>query len=257
MGWGDEIMASGEARVVHERDGRKVLIAGVHGPRAHEAWQGVSFIAQPGESGVHSSINNGPNMRPYVQSKSDTHWTWKRYRPIPGTLALSARDLAFAKDLPRPYVLIEPNIKPRKESANKTWPFERWQQLVDTVNLPWLQCYGGHGERLRGVRVIETPDFRAAAAALLFASLYVGPEGGLHHAAAAFQLPAVVLFGGFISPEVTGYASHTNIYTGQGLGCGARSACDCCIAAMHRITVEQVAQATIQQWQQVNEGKAA
>jgi hypothetical protein len=62
----------------------------------------------------------------------------------------------------------------------------------------------------------------------------------LHHAAAALGVPAVVIFGGFISPAVTGYAAHANIFTGDDLGCGNINPCPHCRAAMERISVDQV-----------------
>ena len=48
-----------------------------------------------------------------------------------------------------------------------------------------------------------------------YAKCIVTTEGGLHHVAAALSVPAVVLYGNFISPDQTGYAGQTNIYTGQ------------------------------------------
>jgi hypothetical protein len=77
--------------------------------------------------------------------------------------------------------------------------------------------------------------------------VYVGHEGGLHHAAAAVRLPAVVIFGGFITPAVTGYAEQVNL-TAPGLGvahplgCGRRVDCPHCADAIAQITPELVAQ---------------
>jgi FkbM family methyltransferase len=64
-----------------------------------------------------------------------------------------------------------------------------------------------------------------AAGVLSGASLLISPEGGLHHAAAALGVRAVVIFGGFISPATTGYALHTNLFTAaRPAGC-ASAAC--------------------------------
>ena len=76
----------------------------------------------------------------------------------------------------------------------------------------WVQLGAGGIRVLEGVRPIETADFRAACAALAGARAAVLPEGGLHHAAAALDIPAVVIFGAMTSPANTGYASHVNLF---------------------------------------------
>ena len=78
-------------------------------------------------------------------------------------------------------------------------------------------------------------------AALSGAKLAVLPEGGLHHGAAALGVKAVVLFGGFIPPEVTGYpqCGHINL-TGGALACGSIHKCEHCVVAMNSITVDEV-----------------
>ena len=42
--------------------------------------------------------------------------------------------------------------------------------------------------------------------------LYVGPEGGFGHVAAALKMKAVLYFGGWITPNAIGYDYHENIY---------------------------------------------
>lgn len=135
------------------------------------------------------------------------------------------------------YVIIESAVK--RTASNKQWPVERYQQVARE-----LQAAGHRvlqfNDGLADVPVIRMSDFRRAMAALSSARLFIGPEGGLHHAAAALGVPAVVLFGGFISPEVTGYESHVNLFTGDDMGCGMIDPCSHCRAAMSRITVDQV-----------------
>ena len=66
----------------------------------------------------------------------------------------------------------------------------------------------------------------------------------MHHCAAAFGVPGIVIFGGFISPATTGYGCHVNLFTG-GEACGMRIPCEHCADAMRKITPEQVAAALI------------
>jgi ADP-heptose:LPS heptosyltransferase len=71
------------------------------------------------------------------------------------------------------------------------------------------------------------------------AKLAILPEGGLHHGAAAIEKRAVVLFGGFIPPSVTGYDTHINL-VGSDNFCGSIHPCKHCADAMKSISVETV-----------------
>jgi ADP-heptose:LPS heptosyltransferase len=142
--------------------------------------------------------------------------------------------------------VIEPTIKSRA-SPNKQWGADRWAAFVALARRRGVDLVqlGDQPPTLEGVRWISTPSFRAGAAVLARAIAYVGHEGGLHHAAAAVGVPAVVIFGGFISPACTGYRMHTNLFTGgtadHPLGCGMRMPCQHCETAMSEITPESVA----------------
>ena len=55
-------------------------------------------------------------------------------------------------------------------------------------------------------------DFRTACAVLNNCDMFLGNEGGFGHAAAALSKKALIYFGGWISPQSTGYDMHENIY---------------------------------------------
>ena len=88
---------------------------------------------------------------------------------------------------------------------------------------------------------MATPTFQDACTALSGAAAAVLPEGGLHHAAAALGVPAVVIFGGVCSPANTGYGPHVNLYEPHGSPCGQRVACAHCRRALAAIGPETVA----------------
>lgn len=56
-------------------------------------------------------------------------------------------------------------------------------------------------------------SIREVFVALRQCNLFIGQEGFLMHAATAVNLPAVVVYGGFLAPEQTGYAVNENIYS--------------------------------------------
>ena len=102
--------------------------------------------------------------------------------------------------------------------------------------------YPAAKHRLANAQYFKTPSFRHAVVALSRARLAILPEGGLHHGAAAVGVKAVVLFGGFIPPSVTGYDMHVNL-TGGAEACGSLKTCEHCRAAMDAIKVDDVLKA--------------
>jgi len=233
-------MAAGMARKYREQHGRQVAIVDHMGRiRHHDIWDRNPDIATELKPDTIRLLNCGGH-RPYIASKNPTRWLWKRFKPTPAQLVLAGTELEFGQRHGGK-ILIEPNLKD-KASPNKDWGFLNYQELVQRFP-PGTFVQVGHGDfrRLAGVEVVPTHTFRLAAAVLAASRAYVGPEGGLHHAAAALGKPAVVIFGGFISPDQTGYTGirHHNIFTGVN-PCGMRVPCAHCRKAMDEITVDLV-----------------
>lgn len=239
MGWGDELMASGQAKRAQLTDSRKVQIIGADGAaRWNEIWQNNPRIAHPSEIGNFQRIVNGGNARPYILAKTHEKWIWRNFDCTPGEIYFNANEKNFAKQF-KPQVIIEPTLKP-KASMNKQWGY--WQEfarLADRQGIMLTQLAPSGISDLKNVNVIHTYDFRHACAVLANATAYVGHEGGLHHAAAALNVPGVVIYGGFISPKQTGYDLHKNLFTGNE-PCGMRVPCQHCAKAMAEITPRMV-----------------
>lgn len=239
MGIGDELMASGEARRLHKKAKTPVMIVGIDGrPRWSEVWEGVSYIAKrPGGKHVARMINCGGH-RPYIAGKTANNWTWKAYKPIPAEIVFTAAERAFAEPY-RGMVMIEPNVK-NIGHDNKAWLANRWRELALRSPLETVQCTPSvTGQELPGAHVVVTPTFRHAAAVLSVCKAFIGTEGGLMHAAAAVGTPSVILWSEFISPEITGYETMTNLRH-AGKPCGNRMRCAGCRKSMEAITVEEV-----------------
>jgi ADP-heptose:LPS heptosyltransferase len=94
--------------------------------------------------------------------------------------------------------------------------------------------------KLTGVQQVETPTFTDALSLIKTAELLIGPEGGLHHGAAAVGTRAVVFFGHFIPPQVTGYDMHINLTGGATEFCGSTWLCSQCDEALKRISADEV-----------------
>lgn len=241
MGAGDEMMVTGQVRVLQETDPRKVRIE-YERYRFHELWNGNPRIATRTEEGDFQILRprNG-GLRPYCSAKSGERWTWKAWGPPVGEIYFTDAERAFG-DYNKGAVVIEPNIK-RGASPNKQWPLESWKALVGMMKAEGMKPIqlGPAGTVLvPGARLLETPSIRSAAAVLANARCLVTHEGALHHIAAGVGAPTVVIYGDYISPAVTGYPSQRNLFTGKDLGCGWRIPKPCCEEAMRKITPHRV-----------------
>lgn len=251
MGWGDEITASGHARRLHQQTGKRVVVVDRNNrPRWSEIWDYNPIIAR--ERSVDTvDLQHAPGVRPYLLGWDAHTRTWAfnaeyRINDYVGQIHLTPAECELAASLTGgdPFVLIEPNINPHN-SVNKQWGAENWRALVAMFpNIRWVQMDTGGPVRLPGVSLIRAPDFRTACAVLRSAQFYVGPEGGLHHAAAALGKRAVVIFGGFVSPRTTGYDTHINL-VGDDQPCGRMDYCGHCERAMRQISVDMVAEAVL------------
>jgi ADP-heptose:LPS heptosyltransferase len=245
IGVGDELMASGRARVMQLTDPRKVRVLHNGQVRWNEVWDLNPRIARPEEKGNFQVLEarGKDNLRPYHTNKTDKKWTYNlSFRADRGEIYFSQAELDFGEKH-KGLVIIEPNIK-LKASPNKQWGWERWQKLADLMRAEGItptQFLGAPGaKQLNGVAVVQSPGFRYACAVIAKAKACVLPEGGLHHAAAAVNTPAVVIFGGFTPVELTGYEGHKNLGVSLGDACGLRQPCDHCSKEMAKITPEQV-----------------
>lgn len=241
MGMGDEIMASAQAKELNIRTGQPVVIVDRLGRvRTHEVWyRNPRIILQP-KNPRYVTLTNGPHVRPYIQAKGTTRFVWKPWGRLTGEIYLTPDEIAFGENFAGK-ILIEPNVK-AGSSGNKSWLWGRWQQLVDMTGWEFIQVGIANTRRLENVQFVQTNTFREACAVLHNSRAFVGTEGGLHHAAAAFGVPAVVLWSEFISPDITGYDTQHNIRH-AGAPCGSRIPCHGCLTAMSDISVDEVAAA--------------
>jgi len=244
VGWGDELMAAGEAQRLFERNGKHAVIVDKLGNiRKHLAWAYNPIIRHRWDRvSPINRIQNGPSVRPYIQAKTLNNWLWKPYAPTPAVLYFDDIEKAEALRVSRgDFIVLEPNLKP-KASPNKSWGRLNWMilaRLMRKNGLRPVQLAPFGAQVTEGIDVIRTHDFRIACSVLAHARAAVLPEGGLHHAAAAVGTRAVVIYGGFISPAQTGYTLHRNIFTG-GEPCGRRQPCPHCAEAMKQITPELI-----------------
>ena len=249
MGLGDVLLSIGEAKTLHKQSKLPVMIVRADGkPVLSDLFAGIPYLLVPrtprhvplGAGRLYKRLVNGGGVRPYIAQKAVDKWTWKPYKPIPADIVFTREELSFAEPY-RGAIMVEPNVK-NNGHDNKAWLDISWMQLDLMLRGQRVVQCGPPGApiKLRHAEFVVTDSFRKACAVLSVCKAFIGTEGGLHHAAAAVKVPGVVIRGGFISHEVTGYDIHRELFTGTGLGCGMRTHCAHCRAAMARITPTMV-----------------
>ena len=241
MGVGDWVMASEDAKYYNEKHGLRVVFANEHqrisyNPDVFQNNPRVTDKPEPGEQVVR--IENYAGHRPYIRDVTEERFFWNdNFRARPGEFWLTEQEKKIGIE---DAVIIEPYVKDHHVfSQNKAWPIERWQALVDSLDVNWVQLGEPGRKALKGVRKINTRRFREAIPYLNKARLVVTTDGGLHHTRAALGRDAVVLWGGLVSPTILGYDLHRNIWYGAE-PCGSRYLCAHCKEAMEAISVEEV-----------------
>ncbi len=245
-------MATGMARGAHSRN-RKIAF----GDGSRIIWDHNSEsifrynvnIATPGETAA-ANLEWIPfykgNRLYNKQDYDNERWIWNYdFRATPGEIFMQTEEVAHWYDYPKGYIIIEPNIPSpqyKRSAVNKEWPLDRFNEISTRLNKLGYEVrqlqFVGMEKCLKHALPLPSKSFRQGLGAIQRARLVICSEGGLHHGAAAMGVPAVVLFGGFIPPQVTGYDFHTNISVGG--ACGKYVPCQHCKDAMNSITVDQV-----------------
>ncbi len=274
--YGFDILATGEARIIREETpDAKIAFGKIDGSIKKsngktkiywsEIFENNPNILQPGEDSEKLIIaNNYPTHRPfinyakskYAQTDGQQKILYKAafdpdYEATRGELFFSDSETAEAekliRDLNFPIVFVGPSTN----VANKSWLPERWEELIKQSSYNFVQLiYDGQATNqaapqisgLKGVRQIDTKTFRQACAVLkacIGRSLLLTVEGDLHHAAAALNMPAIVLWSHYSHPDNLGYEEHINIrWDAAGKPCGLRDSCIQCKHSMEMIKVE-------------------
>ncbi len=272
MGHGDALMSLGNAwREYHARkDGRKIAIGDGRtvNPELLRLSYGLgSFLASPQEA-LRSDVVwmiDYAGHRPYIDYKAMLkkcgslginiakqmdlvknlgHYIYvDSFRAVPAPIVLTPEEEEHAEHLKAAlgdFVVIEPYIK-KGAPINKQWGVDRFEETALRLqkDVPVYQISIPSMPTIADLPRLDGGSFRGTLAILKAASLYVGPEGGLHHGAAAMGTKATVIFGGFIAPKTTGYDFHDNLTGGAEYACGRKyHLCPHCTSAMRNITVD-------------------
>ena len=171
----------------------------------------------------------------------EKHIYRKEFTAYPGELFFTAEEEEYGRKHGGDFLLVEPNHKGIVGANNRDWGWEKWQELARRMPLVQMK-----GKSKLGTPYIDTPSFRHAAAVIKNARGLVTTNGGLHHAAAAVGVPAIVIWGCYNTPYMLGYREHTNFWIDDPECEGRRMSHQSCRDCMNRITVDMVEDACSQ-----------
>ena len=253
MGIGDEIMVTALVRKMQRTNPLPVAIKhSTRSIRYHPIWENNPRIVHPRRIPAQfQTLDVHGGARPYIdyaQSAPDrTRWAFKPCELEPGEIYFSDAEKLLMPN-GRNHIIVEPNIK-AGAPVNKQWPFAKWQELCSLLRemgYQPLQLGTPTERRLVGIKHCFTPTVREAAAIIAGSLDVVTHEGAFHHIAACFGVPTAVIRGGYIGPQVTGYAGQWDFFSptpAHPIGCGNRTPCPHCEYIMARIEASQVAEA--------------
>lgn len=241
MGFGDHIISTSIVRKAFSKVKKPVCVgdgATVEWSPVFENNPKISKVAYPGVSWVRTY----KGCRPYIERVEEERIIYKKnFKAEPGEIYLTVNEKKLYEGY-KDAILIEPNVKRLPLSRNKEWGIQKWQAVVNALpQYHFVQLKTGK-YKLENVELIGSPGIRNGFSMVYNTRLFVGTDGALHHAAAAFYKPAVVVWGGLASPQNLGYDFHKNLWAGS-KPCGSKTPCLHCTMELEKITVDMVIEA--------------
>lgn len=133
------------------------------------------------------------------------------------------------KDVPD-FITIEPNSK-TNYTPNRVYPFEKWQNIVNALKdrIPFVQV------GMKGTKVLDNvidwtgaTTFKNTAAMIGYSRLFLSAEGGLGHAATAFNTKSLIVITGYQSEKMVAYPQNINVNISSHGPCGLKIECPNC-----------------------------
>ncbi len=113
------------------------------------------------------------------------------------------------------YFAIAPLGKQAFSANRKEWGFENFQNLVNLINektnAKIIQIGAKNDELLQNVIDKRGFPIRESAAIIKNSIAFIGLEGGLMHLAKSVEKDSVIIYGGFINPEISKYKNNINV----------------------------------------------
>jgi ADP-heptose:LPS heptosyltransferase len=133
-------------------------------------------------------------------------------------LNISAELSARLATIPAPRIVVQPSAS--RWTPNKNWPATNWMELIKKLTEKFSVIEVGTETCLPTTELgprfhsfIGQTDLNGFAHIISQATVFVGPVSGGMHLANAFQIPSVIIIGGYESPHGYQYPRSTMFYS--------------------------------------------
>ena len=267
MGYGDEIMTTGYVKEIKKKYPNHQIVIG--SPQKKLIYYSDIFKNNPNITIANKFdlrkkvvwVESFPRNRPYILSKNEKQIIWNmKHRSIKGEFYFDKKEKTFANNIIQKFlknwndnnskkfkkiIFIETSRKAKIKKhglKNRDWGIENWIKFVDKYKKDYLFLQSIHKDSkiIKNIYSFKS-DFRQACAVMSHCDIFLGWEGGFVQAAAALDKKALVLFGGWAHPSVTGYNFHKNIYIDIDKSpCGMLDDCEHCKKCRKLMNLELV-----------------
>ena len=142
-----------------------------------------------------------------------------------------------------PFITIEP-ISKVNYTPNRVYDFEKWQAIVDHLSKKVkVAQVGNKGSRLLDnvIDLTGITTFNNTAGIIGESKLFLSSEGGLVHAATAFDTKSIVVITGYQSEKMVAYPQNFNVNISKHIEpCGLKINCDQCKKDRERHNIGEI-----------------
>ena len=140
------------------------------------------------------------------------------------------RGLIFLSDTAKRNIILNNKIVNYEHYVNKEWGRNKWEEFIKITSKDYIlvKTTNSKDNAVEGLYSIIC-DFRTNYAIMEKCDFYIGNEGGLSHLWAITRKRAIVFFGHWIPPHVTGYPFHFNLSNNTHDHCGSLTKCITCM----------------------------
>ena len=161
MGYGDEIMATAQARQLYDNTGTKAYFN-----EYVKTWKENPCISESTKDAI--LLDNRTGSRPYVLTQTQDRVIFSpNYHAVPGEIHFTENEIEKATEKLQKlknFIIVEPAVKRTFSKGNKDWGWDNWQKLVGLINQDYhvIQMVKDDSQpRLSGVRKITVDRFRS------------------------------------------------------------------------------------------------
>ena len=151
------------------------------------------------------------------------------------------KGIIFISDTAKRNVIIDKKTVYYEHAVNREWGEKKWQRFISITSEDYilLKTSNIKEEHFDGLYSIVC-DFRTTFSIMKKCDFFIGNEGGLAHLWAITRKKAIVIFGHWIPPHVTGYSFHLNLSTNLKDHCGSLKKCEKCLSFFNDLDPEYI-----------------